>query len=133
MTTAAELVGAARSKTESVTPQQAAEELATGRAVALDVREPVEWEQHISGSYQIPRGLLEFVADPECGPILPDSLKFELDPDRRLITYCNPGARAALAALTLKQLGFDEAATIDGGLTAWREAGLPVAEHHAGI
>ncbi len=38
--------------------------MASGKAVLLDVREPVEWEQHIKGSVQVPRGLLEFVADP---------------------------------------------------------------------
>ena len=49
---------------ENVAPRKAFEEISTGQAVALDVREPVEWENHIEGSVQVPRGLLEFAADP---------------------------------------------------------------------
>lgn len=128
-----DVVEEARGQIDNLTPQQAADEVASGRAIVIDVREPTEWEQHIEGALQIPRGLLEFVADPECGPILPPSLKFELDPSRRLITYCNTGARASLAALTLKNMGFEAVANLDGGLTAWREAGLPTKEHHARI
>lgn len=128
-----EVVEEARTQIKSLSPEETANAVASGEAILIDVREPIEWEHHIAGAYQIPRGLLEFVADPECGPILPDSLKFELNPETRLVTYCNTGARAALAALTLKQMGFNDAATIDGGLTAWQRAGLPVTQHHAGI
>ena len=59
----------------------------------LDVREPVEWEQHIEGAVQVPRGLLEFVADPASPRHKP-----ELDTGRRVIVYCRSGTRAALAA-----------------------------------
>lgn len=128
-----EVVEEARTQIKSLSPEETSDALGSGEAIVIDVREPVEWEQHIGGAYQIPRGLLEFVADPECGPILPDNLKFTLDPSRRVITYCNTGARATLAALTLKQMGFEDAANLDGGLTAWKEAGMPIAEHHAGI
>jgi 3-mercaptopyruvate sulfurtransferase SseA len=44
-----------------------------------------------------------------------------------------PGARAKLAAPTFKDMGFADVANLDGGLTAWTEAQLLVAEHHAGI
>ena len=128
-----EVVMEAATHVDSLTPQQVLDELASGEAIVIDVREPVEWEEHIEGAYEIPRGLIEFVADPECGPILPPTLKFELDPQRRVVTYCNTGARATLAALTLKRMGFERAANLDGGLAAWKEAGLPTAEHHAGI
>jgi rhodanese-related sulfurtransferase len=128
-----DIVGAARERIQQVTPADAAEELASGEVTLIDVREPVEWEQHIEGAFQVPRGLLEFVGDPECGPHLPPSLKYEMDPSRRTITYCNSGARATLAAATLKDMGFENVANLDGGLTAWTEAGLPTTEHHAGI
>ena len=128
-----EVVEEARGQIENLPPEQASDEVASGTAVVIDVREPIEWEQHIGGALQIPRGLLEFVADPECGPILPPSLKFELDPSRRLITYCNTGARATLAALTLQNMGVEHVANLAGGLAAWKEAGLPTEEHHAGI
>ena len=41
--------------------------------------------------------------------------------------------RGALAALTLKTMGYTQVANIEGGLNAWKEAGLPVAEHHSGL
>ena len=131
--TAMELVMEARAQIENITPEDTAREIAAGEVVLLDIREPLEWEHHIEGAIQIPRGLLEFVADPECGPRLPPSLKFDMDPARRVIVYCNTGGRGALAAQTLKILGYEQVANLDGGMKAWQEAGLPIAEHHAGL
>ena len=128
-----EVVEEARTQIKSLSPEEASDALASGEAILIDVREPTEWEHHIEGAIQVPRGLLEFAADPECGPMLPPSLKFDLDPDHRVIVYCNTGARATLAALTMKNMGYESAANLDGGLTAWKEAGLPTVEHHSGI
>ena len=80
MTTAAEMVGDANAQIEHVSPKEASDEVASGTAVLLDVREPVEWEQHIKGAVQVPRGLLEFVADPASPKHNP-----ELDPAGRVI------------------------------------------------
>lgn len=123
-----ELVAEAQSQIESVSPQGASTEAASGAAVLLDIREPVEWEHHIAGAVQVPRGLLEFVADPAS-----PRHNAELDPDRRVIVYCRSGHRAALAAVTLQSMGFENVANLEGGITAWREAGLPMAEHHEGL
>ncbi len=128
-----DLVEQAKTSIELISPQDAQNELATGVPLLVDVREPNESEVHISGAVLVPRGLLEFVADPECGPRLPASLQVGLDPTRRVIVYCNTGGRAALAAVTLSQIGYQSVASIDGGLAAWRDTGLPVAEHHAGV
>jgi rhodanese-related sulfurtransferase len=127
-TTAAEMVGKANAQIERVSPKEASDEVAAGKAVMLDVREPVEWEQHIKGAVQVPRGLLEFVADPASPKHNP-----ELDPAGRVIVYCRSGTRAALAALTLKTLGYEDVANLDGGLNSWKEAGLPTDEHHSDI
>ena len=126
--TALELVQEARGQIENITPQQAYDEISTRQAVALDVREPVEWEHHIEGAVQVPRGVLEFAADPTS-----PRHKAELDPARRVIVYCRSGARAALAAVTLRTLGFEDVANIDGGFSAWTNAGLPTDEHHADL
>jgi rhodanese-related sulfurtransferase len=56
-----------------------------------------------------------------------------LDPAGRVIVYCRSGARAALATLTLKTMGYGNVANLGGGINAWKEAGLPVSEHHADI
>lgn len=122
----AEMIGEAKTLIEYVSPEAAAAELGSGGAVFLDVREPVEWEHYIAGSVQIPRGLLEFAADP-ASPRHHESLQ----PTSRVIVYCRSGARAALAALTLKSMGYENVANLDGGITAWQEAGLPTAEHHS--
>lgn len=51
-----------------------------------------------------------------------------------MIVVCASGARASLAALTLKTMGYQDVAILDGGLKGWTEAGLPVGEHeYAGI
>ncbi len=126
--TAAGMVAEAQSQIENISPQDALHEIASGEVVMLDVREPVEWEQHIKGSVQVPRGLLEFAADPYS-----PRHEAELDPDRRVIVYCRSGARAALAAVTLKTMGYEDVANLAGGLTAWKDAGLPTVEHHADL
>ncbi len=128
MKTAAEMVQEARAQVENVAPKQAYEEISTGEAVALDIREPVEWERHIEGALQVPRGLLEFVADPTS-----PRHNAELDPSRRVIVYCRSGTRAVLAAQTLRTMGFENVANLDGGLGGWTEAGLPTEEHHADL
>ena len=128
MSSAAEMVAEARSQVEQVTPQEATAEAYNGHVVFLDVRKPVEWEHHIEGAIQVPRGLLEFTADP-AGP----RHKPELDPASRVIVYCRSGTRGVLAAATLKQLGFENVANLDGGFVAWKAAGLPTDEHHADL
>lgn len=126
--TAAQMVQDARAEIENVTPQEAYEQIRTGQAVALDVREPVEWEHHIEGAVQVPRGLLEFAADPAS-----PRYNAELDPSRRVIVYCRSGVRAVLAAHTLKTMGFEDVANLEGGFGAWTKAGLPEEEHHADL
>ena len=126
--TVAELVTEAMAQVENVAPKDAAVEVAAGGAVFLDVREPVEWEHHIGGAVQVPRGILEFVADPASPKHHP-----QLDPAGQVIVYCRSGHRAALAGVTLKDMGFGNVANLAGGFTAWQEAGLPTAEHHDGL
>jgi len=126
--TVAEMIAEANAQIEKVSPKDAAAEAAAGKAVLIDVREPVEWEHHIAGAVQVPRGLLEFVADPAS-----PKHRAELDPAGRVIVYCRSGARAALACATLKMMGFENVANLEGGFGAWQEAGLPATEHHDGI
>jgi rhodanese-related sulfurtransferase len=126
--TAAEMVGEARARIETVSPKDASVEGISEGVVFLDVREPVEWEHHIEGAVQVPRGLLEFAADPASPKHKP-----ELDPDGRVIVYCRSGVRAALACATLLDMGYTNVANLEGGFAAWQEAGLSTSEHHAGF
>jgi rhodanese-related sulfurtransferase len=69
--------------------------------------------------------MLEFWADPTS-----PYHREEFDPARRIILYCASGGRSALATATLRQLGYQNVAHLDGGLKAWKEQERPV-EHHA--
>lgn len=89
----------------------------------IDIRETVERQQTgtVPGSHHAPRGFLEFIADPE-GPMHNQVFAS----GRKLVLFCASGGRSALAAKTLRDMGFTEVAHVAGGFAAWREAGGPV-------
>ena len=120
---AMDLVKEAKQQIENLTVEQVQQELASGNATLIDIRESEELTQQgkIEGSTHAPRGMLEFYADPS----LPYH-KPEFDKEKRLIVHCASGGRSALAVSTLQQMGYTNIAHLDGGLKAWKEAGLPV-------
>ncbi|HEX7370149.1 MAG TPA: rhodanese-like domain-containing protein [Rhodanobacteraceae bacterium] len=119
--TATQMVAAAKASLANLTPDQVETEIANG-ALLVDVREDAERAQGmIPGSLHAVRGMLEFLADPASPMHLP-----ALDPKRPTIVHCASGARSALAAATLRQLGYTEIAHLDGGMKAWMAAGKPV-------
>ena len=122
---ATDLVTEAKQQIENLTPAQVKEELDSGNAILIDIRESEELKQNgsIPGAVHAPRGMLEFYAD----SALPYH-KPEFDKDKRIILHCASGGRSALAAATLKQMGYDKVAHLDGGLKAWKESGMPVTE-----
>jgi rhodanese-related sulfurtransferase len=65
--------------------------------------------------------MLEFRADPTS-----PYHQAPLDPAARVIVHCASGGRSALAAAALAEMGYERVAHLDGGITAWREAGKPV-------
>jgi glyoxylase-like metal-dependent hydrolase (beta-lactamase superfamily II) len=84
--------------------------------IVLDVRERDAFEAgHVPGARLLPRGQLELRVNDEL-----------TDPTRRILTYCEFGRVSTLAAATLRQMGFQNAVALDGGMKAWREAGYPV-------
>ena len=119
---AMDMVSDAKGQIENLAPEQVAKELEEG-AVLIDVREPEEVQAtgRIPGAVNAPRGMLEFYAD--------SSLPYhreEFDKDKRIILHCASGGRSALGAATLKQMGYDNVARLDGGMNAWKQAGQPV-------
>jgi rhodanese-related sulfurtransferase len=100
--------------TDRVSAPLAAERLAQGDAVAVDVRTPHErHEKRVAGSIGVPLNhLAERLAD--------------LPRDRPLLVYCAGGYRSSIAASLLQQQGFQKISEIAGGITAWETAGLPV-------
>jgi glyoxylase-like metal-dependent hydrolase (beta-lactamase superfamily II)/rhodanese-related sulfurtransferase len=84
--------------------------------IVLDVRERDAFEAgHISGARLLPRGQLELRVNEEL-----------TDPTRRILAYCEFGRVSTLATATLRQMGFQGAVALDGGMKAWREAGYTV-------
>ncbi len=123
--TAAELVAEAKQRVENLTVDQAAAEIEQGDALLVDLREPGELAQQgaIPGAVHAPRGMLEFWADPTS-----PYHRAEFDPNRRVVLHCASGGRSALAADTLRQMGYANVAHLDGGFMAWKAAGRPVEE-----
>ncbi len=88
--------------------------------VLLDVREPAEFgESRIGNACNIPRGVLEFKVD----PTYPACEKTLLDRNLEILVYCKTGGRSALAAHTLRLLGYDKVASLAGGIDAWKNDG----------
>ena len=121
--TAAQLVQDAKSGIENLTPDQVAAEVAAGKALLVDVRDAPERSANgtIPGAIHASRGMLEFYADPSS-----PYHKAEFDPGKRVILHCASGGRSALAAQTLKSMGYANVAHLDGGFKAWQAAGKPV-------
>jgi hydroxyacylglutathione hydrolase len=100
---------------DRVSPALAAEQLASGEPLAVDVRAPRERdEKFVAGSVSIPLNHLA------------ERLQ-ELPTDRPLIVYCAGGYRSSIAASLLQRQGFTRVSEIAGGLAAWETANLPVA------
>jgi rhodanese-related sulfurtransferase len=123
MLTAVEMVATARGQVENLTSRAVAEELAGGNVVLVDVREPGEREEVgiIAGAVHVPRGVLEFSADPAS-----PAHNVELMPERRVILHCASGGRSALAAVVLRDMGYRDVAHLDGGMAAWERDGMPI-------
>lgn len=116
----------ANAQTEVLTPQALAEELESGEVLLLDVRLPIEVERRgtIEGSTRVPRGVVEWWADPESPYFRPDGVFGDFD--RRTVTFCDGGGNGAFAAVALQELGYRNVATLEGGFYGWIAAGLPI-------
>lgn len=122
---AADLVKEAKETIENLSPDQVSEELVNENVTLIDIRESEELKQNgrIAGSVHAPRGMLEFYADFS----LPQH-KPEFNKDKRIILYCASGGRSALAVVTLKKMGYENTAHLDGGIKAWKDSGKQIVE-----
>jgi rhodanese-related sulfurtransferase len=122
--TAADLVAQARATIRETEPTEIRQRLAA--AAIIDVREPAEYATgHIPGAINIPRGMLEFQIDNH--PLLAKAADAAAERSRPIVVYCQTGGRAALAAATLRELGYSNVESIKGGIRAWAEAELALA------
>jgi rhodanese-related sulfurtransferase len=82
-----------------------------------DIRE-LQKEGQVEGANHIPRGMLEFWLDPE-GTYFKDG---KLDLQKEMVLFCAGGLRSALAAKSLKDMGFKKVSHIDGGFGAIKQS-----------
>lgn len=81
--------------------------------VLIDVREDSEWaESHIEGAKHIRLADLE-------------SHLAEIPKDQPVVVYCRSGKRSARAVMLLKELGYENAVSLTGGIMAWNKCGDP--------
>jgi rhodanese-related sulfurtransferase len=108
------IVDDAKSRIRQTTPEEVRERLKGGeRLLLVDVREESEFAAgRIKGAVHIGRGILER-----------DIEKKVPDPSTEIILYCGGGFRSALSADNLRQMGYTNVASMDGGWRRWNELG----------
>ena len=123
-----DLLAEARATYDRISPRAAYQLLLHGRAVLVDIRP--EAQRRAEGEVDpalapvvIERNVLEWRLDPRSGARLPWAAY-----DARVLVLCQEGYASSLAAAPLVRLGLTGATDVVGGLRAWREAGLPLAE-----
>ena len=101
---------------EEIEAFEVAQEIEGGDVVLIDTREPHEYQEaHLEGGKLVPPGLL----GDEIAAAAPDK-------SARTILYCRSGNRSYKAAEQLEALGYEDVASMAGGILAWQEQGLPV-------
>lgn len=95
----------------------------TPNLLLLDIRELQERVDlgTIPGARHVPRGMLEFWADPQ-SPYYRDYFQ----EDKRIVVFCAAGGRSALAALALQEMGFPDVAHLEHGFAGWENANRTV-------
>ena len=109
--TGQDVIDEAKQQIEQVTPEQVQEMQARNEPVVyLDVREPNEWNLgHLPGAVHLARGNLE------------GKVEALIPRDKRVVIYCARGNRSALAALTMKQMGYEHVSSMARGIQGWAD------------
>ena len=110
------LVSEALSEVKTITADEALNLLSEDKCTLIDIREKGELDKtgRVENSNHIPRGMLEFWLDPD-GPYFKSG---KIDMNKEIVLFCAGGLRSALAAKSLKEMGFEKVSHIDGGFAA---------------
>ena len=110
------LVTEALSEIKTISPDEALSMMNEDKCNLIYIRDRRELERdgRVENSNHIPRGMLEFWLDPD-SPYFKDG---KLDMNKDMVLFCAGGMRSALAAKTLKDMGFEKVSHIDGGFGA---------------
>jgi len=118
------LVSEALKEIKTISPDEALELSNENKCNLIDLRDirELENEGRIEKSLHIPRGMLEFWLDPESVYFKDD----KLDINKEMIVFCAGGLRSALAAKSLKEMGYDKVSHIDGGFGLMKQKGFKI-------
>ncbi len=108
--TVKDMLADAKSSVPQLAPAEAVEKIRSGKVLVVDVRDGTEVQANgrVKGALNVPRGLLEFRADPDSPYYDPAFTK-----DKTIVLHCASGGRSALAAKTLQEMGY--ASVFNGG------------------
>ncbi|MCA9835685.1 MAG: rhodanese-like domain-containing protein [Trueperaceae bacterium] len=115
-----DMVAEAKAEIKSLSIKEALEKHGAGEVVFVDLRDirELEREGKIAGAMHAPRGMLEFWVDPES-----PYHKEIFSSGKNFVFYCSLGWRSALATKAVQDMGLVNVADIEGGFSAWKEAG----------
>ena len=118
------LVSEALSEVKTITADEALKLLSEDKCTLIDIREKGELDKtgRVENSNHIPRGMLEFWLDPD-GPYFKSG---KIDMNKEMVLFCAGGLRSALAAKSLKEMGFEKVSHIDGGFAAIRQSDFKI-------
>tara|TARA_Y100000992_G_C21219097_1_gene469501 strand:+ start:473 stop:856 length:384 start_codon:yes stop_codon:yes gene_type:complete len=114
------LVAEALKEVKTINTDEAFKMLEENQCNLIDIRDVRELEQQgrVENSHHIPRGMLEFWLDPESAYFK----QGKLDLSKEMVLFCAGGLRSALAAKSLKDMGFDKVSHIDGGFSLIKQS-----------
>ena len=120
-----QLVEEANQHIRTIPTEEAIKQHGDANVVFVDIRDPRELERDgmIPGAFHAPRGMLEFWVDP-ASPYF----KEVFGSGKQFVFYCASAWRSALATKAVQDMGLEPVAHVQGGFTAWKKAGGPVAE-----
>ena len=118
------LVSEALSEVKTITADEALKLSNEDKCTLIDIREKGELDKtgRIENSNHIPRGMLEFWLDPD-GPYFKSG---KIDMNKEMVLFCAGGLRSALAAKSLKEMGFEKISHIDGGFAAINQSDFKI-------
>ena len=114
------LVAEALKEIKTISTDEAFEKFSNNECNLIDIRDvrELEREGRIDDSNHVPRGMLEFWLDPESAYFK----QGKLDLNKEMVLFCAGGMRSALAAKSLKDMGFKKVSHIDGGFGALKQS-----------
>jgi len=118
------LVTEALREIKTISPEQALKLSNENKCSLIDIREKGELDKsgRVENSHHIPRGMLEFWLDPES----PYFKNGKLDMEKEIVLFCAGGLRSALAAKSLKEMGFENVSHIEGGFAAINQSDFKI-------